>query len=675
MAVSLAVGTLVQNRYRIVEEIGRGGMGAVYQAYDLRLGVNIALKQMKQDEKAGEYLNRAFEREARLLAGLRHPTLPVVSDYFTDNGDKFLVMQFIPGQDLAAVLAEHQGPLDVERVLEWADQLLDVLDYLHTHDPPIIHRDIKPHNLKLTPRGEIVLLDFGLAKGTPIHTQALAGHSTIVYTASYAPLEQIQGAGTDPRSDLYALAATMYHLLTGDPPPNAGMRANEVLGGNPDPLIPAHMKNTTIPIAVSAALSRALELHTAGRPASAVEMRALLKQHPPPIAAKTTRLDKPAADAELLKTTVVKSRSNRPGFVEPAVATNGEQISQTMPASSPATGSHLLVLGGIIGSILLIIVLSALAAFASSGGWFTAFANPTPTAISTGRTPVAVVEPVIDKPTDVATERPSATPAPGRTVATRPTATATRRPTRTPTPRPSFSISAIEPDSVFVGTLPVTFTVKGRGVDQAEVAELVPQEGEPIPLEIQSASAGQVALVLATAPQMAGGETSYTLHINGAPQPDTTVMLRDYIELKSVQGVRPEFDYTLRVASDEAGTFTRMREAPDANAAKTDMLRNGDQVEVTRNDMEGWYQVRIRTSSLPEVIGRIWWIERWLVDGEPVPPTPTATPVPPTAAPVYRPPVEPEPVDPGPVYVPTSPPPPTPMPIRRSAPTVPPASA
>src|SRR5258708_7813541 len=158
----LAPGTILQDRYRIVGKLGEGGMGAVYEAVDQRLDATVALKEtLFVDER----LRRQFEREARLLARLHHPALPRVSDHFTEGDGQFLIMQFIPGDDLSEMMTRKRGPFPPDQVLAWADQLLDALDYLHTQDPQIVHRDIKPQNLKLTARGQIILLDFGLAKG------------------------------------------------------------------------------------------------------------------------------------------------------------------------------------------------------------------------------------------------------------------------------------------------------------------------------------------------------------------------------------------------------------------------------------------------------------------------------------------------------------------------------
>src|SRR6266576_5378428 len=148
----LSVGTVLQDRYRIVRELGAGGMGAVYEAVDRRLDATVAIKQtFSVDER----LRRQFEQEARLLAQLHHPSLPRVSDYFTEEGRAFLVMQFISGDDLAHVIAREASPFPTNEVIAWADQLLDALIYLHTRDRQIIHRDIKPHNLKLTEAGKI----------------------------------------------------------------------------------------------------------------------------------------------------------------------------------------------------------------------------------------------------------------------------------------------------------------------------------------------------------------------------------------------------------------------------------------------------------------------------------------------------------------------------------------
>jgi serine/threonine protein kinase len=272
----LSGGTVLQDRYRIMHELGSGGMGAVYEAVDQRLDVTVAIKQtFSIDEK----LRRQFEQEARLLAQLHHSSLPRVSDYFTEDGRAFLVMQFIAGEDLAQVIARQASPFAFHQVIAWADQLLDALVYLHTRDRRIIHRDIKPHNLKLTESGQIALLDFGLAKAHGgDHSTTQSSNSIFGYTRRYSPLEQIQDLGTSPQSDLYALGATLYHLLTGAKPPDALVRAAALANGKADPLQLADQINPAVGHAVAEILRKAMALHAADRFESAAEFRGVLRQ-------------------------------------------------------------------------------------------------------------------------------------------------------------------------------------------------------------------------------------------------------------------------------------------------------------------------------------------------------------------------------------------------------------
>jgi serine/threonine protein kinase len=147
--------TILRDRYRIIHQLGHGGMGAVYQAMDENLSCVVAVKETfaTTDEQ-----RRAFRREAELLANLTHPTLPRVMDHFTHGKGQFLVMQFVAGHDLAELLELREQPFAVAKVLDWADQILDALEELHSSSPPIIHRDIKPSNLKVTPRGRIAFV-------------------------------------------------------------------------------------------------------------------------------------------------------------------------------------------------------------------------------------------------------------------------------------------------------------------------------------------------------------------------------------------------------------------------------------------------------------------------------------------------------------------------------------
>jgi len=246
-------------------------MGAVYEAIDERLGIRVALKESFASD--GELRNQ-FEREALLLASLRHPALPRVTDYFIEGEHGFLVMEYVPGPTLASVLSFHEGkPFDSAQVVKWADQALDVLVYLHGQDRVVIHRDIKPQNIKLTEAGGICLIDFGLAK-----VQSDEGRSIHGFTRRYAPIEQIEDRGTTERSDIYALGATLYHLLTGVKPADAEVRASVTGAGGADPLVAGHVLCPAIGFELSSILSRALAQRSEDRFASASEFRDALRK-------------------------------------------------------------------------------------------------------------------------------------------------------------------------------------------------------------------------------------------------------------------------------------------------------------------------------------------------------------------------------------------------------------
>ncbi len=275
----LSPGIVLQQRYRIKRLLARGGMGAVYEAEDGRLGnATVAVKETFFSE---DRLREQFQREAATLARLRHQSLPKVTDHFSEGAGLFLVMDFIAGDDIGALLDQRlkiKGePFEFRQVVEWAERLLDALVYIHGQYPPVIHRDIKPQNLKLTPLGDLFLIDFGLAKDAATSTRP--GFSVHGYTLEFAPPEQIKGAGTDMRSDLYSLGATLYHLATGVLPPDARIREESVVKHlMPDLLQPAHHVNPRIPFAFSAILAKAMALDREQRYQSAQEMREALRQ-------------------------------------------------------------------------------------------------------------------------------------------------------------------------------------------------------------------------------------------------------------------------------------------------------------------------------------------------------------------------------------------------------------
>jgi serine/threonine protein kinase len=271
----LSPDTVLQSRYRIVRKLSAGGMGTVYLAIDGRFDSEVAIKETHFTDDA---LRKQFEREARLLNKLRHPAMTRVIDHFTENDGQFLVMDYVEGDDLSDMLDKRGSAFTVQEVLLWADQLLDALSYLHKQNPPVIHRDIKPQNLKLTETGQIILLDFGLAKGFAGQMSRVTTSGSIFgYTPNYAPLEQREGTGTDPRSDLYSLAATLYKLLTNITPSDVSTRASAVIGGRSDTLKPASEVNPQVTAAVSDVLKKGMAIDAEQRYASAVEMRQALR--------------------------------------------------------------------------------------------------------------------------------------------------------------------------------------------------------------------------------------------------------------------------------------------------------------------------------------------------------------------------------------------------------------
>lgn len=202
----------VINGYRIVKALGYGGFGAVYEAENEQSRQRVALKETFDPQHVEH-----FKGEFEILERLNHPHLPRYYQVFEAQDHGYLVMELVPGQSLAEILKKQNGPLIEAQVLGYAIQLCDTLTYLHTQSQPVLHRDIKPDNIRLTPEGLIKLVDFGLLKQGSDRTQsARAG-----MTPAYAPVEQHLGDRTEPRSDIYSLGATLYHLLTGQIPLSA----------------------------------------------------------------------------------------------------------------------------------------------------------------------------------------------------------------------------------------------------------------------------------------------------------------------------------------------------------------------------------------------------------------------------------------------------------------------
>jgi len=319
----LEAGMVVQERYRVVRPLGEGGMGAVHRAWDLRLKVPVALKELRPqpglDPAALEGLRKQFEQEAAVLARLNHPNLVRVTDFFEEQGNAYLVMDFAEGRSLADVILE-EGAQPESRALDWGRQLLEALTYCH--DQGVIHRDVKPQNIILTPDNRVMLVDFGLVKlwdpNDPRTRTVMRGMGT----PEYAPPEQY-GATTDhtgPQSDVYSLGATLYHLLTGQAPPTATERM-----AMPSQFVPLRQLAPQVSPRVAHVVMKALQLSVQDRWQSAREMWSAIQSGPlPPMAVSTTvsrttvvrpSMPPDPGSTPLPASTAIPARKSRRGFL------------------------------------------------------------------------------------------------------------------------------------------------------------------------------------------------------------------------------------------------------------------------------------------------------------------------------------------------------------------------
>ncbi len=257
--MALSVDTILENRYRIDRLLSHGGMGAIYQGFDTNLNMPVAIKENFFQTPQSII---QFKQEALILARLHHPSLPRVIHHFSFEGQQYLVMDYIEGEDLWSLVKEQGHPLEEAQAIDYTIQVADAAYYLHTRNPPIIHRDIKPQNIKITPDNRAVLVDFGIAKIVDDKDGRTRTGAQAV-TPGFSPPEQYSGAGTTAVSDVYSLGATLYAILTGKKPPDS----ISVIVGQAKFKAP-HLLNTALTTDISEAILSAMQSQVEDRPAS-----------------------------------------------------------------------------------------------------------------------------------------------------------------------------------------------------------------------------------------------------------------------------------------------------------------------------------------------------------------------------------------------------------------------
>ena len=282
----LQPGQVLNNRYRVVRLLGQGGFGAVYRAWDINLNRPCAIKE---NLDVSPEAHRQFTREATILANLSHPNLPRVTDHFLIEGQgQYLVMDYVEGEDLAS-LVQRNGKIDTDQARIWVSQVADALTYLHSRTPPVVHRDIKPANIRITPDGRAMLVDFGLVKIYNPNMQTTLGARAV--TPGYAPPEQYGQGSTDPRTDIYALGATLYKILTGQEPLESVQR----MAGRE--MASVSQFNQAVPPNITQAIEQSMKLEPSQRYQNASEFKRALDLQTPTW--DQTMLVKPVPDAQV----------------------------------------------------------------------------------------------------------------------------------------------------------------------------------------------------------------------------------------------------------------------------------------------------------------------------------------------------------------------------------------
>jgi len=401
--MTLETGQILQGRYRIVSMLGQGGMGAVYRAWDMRLDVVMALKEMVPqpglDPQTLDELRNQFQQEAVVLARLHHPNLVRVTDFFEEGPNVYLVMDFVEGESLDHLI-KQEGALPEAQVTEWAEQLLGALAYCHAQG--VIHRDVKPQNVVIRPDGQATLVDFGLVKLWDPHDPRTRTAMRGMGTPEYAPPEQYdtETGHTDPRTDVYSLGATVYHALTGKAPPTATMRI-----ASPNSFQPPRSLNPQLSPYLEEAIVRATELSLDNRFATAQDMAAALRGEALPAGSATK-------------------------VIREATGETMRAIPGAQPAP-PAGRKRVPVWGWVLGAGLVLALAAGLIGITLRNRGWRAFGGPTPTSAAEETAAVSALE--VEE-----TATPSPSPLPTSTsLPPSPTYTPTRKPTRTPSATPT----------------------------------------------------------------------------------------------------------------------------------------------------------------------------------------------------------------------------------------------
>jgi serine/threonine protein kinase len=412
----LNAGEVINNRYRIVKLLGQGGFGAVYRAWDMNLQKSCAVKE---NLDTAPDLKSQFMREAMTLANLSHSNLPRVIDHFSlpDRG-QYMVMDFVEGENLESMVI-RAGPVPVTQAVQWIAQIADALEFLHRQNPPIIHRDVKPANIIITPGGQAMLVDFGLVKIFQENARTAKGAQGI--TAGFSPPEQYGIGKTDARTDVYALGATLYSILTAKVPAQS---VDIMAGAEPAPVL-AHLLNPKVPQALSMVLQQAMQLNTTQRFRTVDDFKKAL------VSAVPTGEMAPTMIPYSQQATFAQSSGTAAYRTEPPPPPSSQPV---YPASQPKGGRKGIAILGVGGCVALVVLLIVAAAV------FWGLYNYTGA--------LAFLHPATATPTSTPTPVPTHTPTITPTFTPSPTPVPTFTPVpEIPTPAPLFSDDFSNPGS------------------------------------------------------------------------------------------------------------------------------------------------------------------------------------------------------------------------------------